>query len=169
MFRLVGALLLVSGCAWIGRMKVGADKRNIRVIGEFVKGINTMLCELEFRRTPLPDLCRVVAECTEGVVSGYFSALERELSNFAAPNVKSCSDTVIRQYGDIPADLKPLFSLTGESLGMFGVNGQAEQLRYIKEKAENMLEHVQKRFEVFGHTHQTLWICAGVALAVIMF
>lgn len=168
-YRIVGAVLVVVGCALIGKFKVVTDRQTISLIGEFISGINTMICELEFRRTPLPNLCNLVAERTSGVVSGYFAALEKELSHQTLPDVGACSDTAMRQCGDIPSEIRQLLSLTGESLGMFGVDGQVEQLQYIRNIAENLLERAQKNFESLGRSHQTVWICAGIVLAVVMF
>ena len=38
--------------------------------------------------------------------------------------------------------MKSLFNLMAESLGMFGVAGQVEQLRYVKRAAENLLKEL---------------------------
>lgn len=168
MFRVIGALLIIIGCSTVGRVKNIADKRTIRLVEEFIRALQMMICELEFHRIPLPDLCLFVSERTDGAISVYFSVLEEELSDQTMPDVRCCSDVAIKKCCDIPTQMKALFNLMAESLGMFGVAGQVEQLRYVKHAAENLLESIHKRYEQHGRSVQTLWVCAGVTLAVIL-
>ena len=168
LYRVIGALLIIVCSTLAGRKKVMDDKNNIKLVSEYIKALNIMICELKFRRTPLPSLCAFVSERTNGAVSKVFKLLEQELNFQVMPDVMTCCHTVIGKCSGLPARLKELFIMGGESLGVFDMDGQIDQLRYVKNIAEKILEDDRKRYERFGRTAQTLWICGGIALAVIL-
>ena len=169
MYRLIGGTLIISGCLFIGKSKALAEKRAIFLLEEFVKGLNLMICELEFRRTSLPALCAFISNQTTSIISKYFSILEQELAKQITPNVKDSTETALRKCEDLPPAIKELFCVFGESLGLYHVDGQVKQLKYVKELAENKLLHIMKQHEQFGRASQTLWVCIGVAATIIMF
>ena len=162
------ALVIIVCCALAGHKKSVDDRQNIISINEFIKALNIMICELEFHRSPLPTLCSFVSERTEGVVSKIFTLLNHELAAQVMPDVSNCCSIAIQKCSGIPSHLNNLFCLMGESLGIFDVAGQVSQLRYVKSVAEKIMEDSHKHYERFGRSNQTLWICAGIALAVIL-
>lgn len=168
MLRLVGGFLVIVGCALVGRLKKIYDKRCIHTIEEFVKAVNYLICEMEFHRSPLDELCTFVADRTIGDIQRYFKIIGTNIAEQAVTNIKSSSDLAVQKLCDIHPAIKQLLDLLGESLGIFGVNGQIEQLKYVKNMAEITLERMQSRYEKIGRSNQVLWVCGGVALALVL-
>ena len=166
-YRIIGSFLIISGCTLVGAIKFSAEKREIRLIQELVNALNIMICQLEFQRTPLPELCTHVAK-SNNELTDFFLLLENELKTQVLANVSDCVDIVIENIKTFPGCVEELLLLLGDSLGRYDADGQLSQLRHVVAVCCNTLDNLQQRHNKMGKTNQTLWICAGVALAVIM-
>ena len=56
--KLTGAILIIAGCGGYGIMLSRAHRKEVNALHELVLVLDRMLCELEYRMTPLPELCR---------------------------------------------------------------------------------------------------------------
>ena len=61
MIRMIGAGLIVAGSGAFGFAMAAAHRREERQLAVLLKSLEYMSCELNYRQTPLPGLCRDAA------------------------------------------------------------------------------------------------------------
>ena len=127
-----------------------------------------MVCELKFRKPPLPELCMYVATLSTGAVSQYFQKLSRYLNEQVVTDVCDCSSNVILECSILSPAMCQILELVGGALGRFDIEGQIVEIQRVKSIASNMMQIMREKLQRYGKTNCTLWICAGIALAIIL-
>ena len=74
----------------------------------------------------------------------------------------------LRRSGEIPARVRRLLVQLGHTLGRFDLPGQLQGIQAVRKRCEESLASVQKNRDDRLRSYQTLGICAGAALAIIL-
>ena len=167
-FKWIGAILIVASCGGCGFSIAAGKRREEKLHLQLLDVLQFMENELQYRLTALPELCRMAAETTRGDLSNVFSNLYRELQSRKLPDAGSCMYAAIRQSGEIPSRIRRLLIQLGNSLGQFDLPGQLTGLRAVDKRCRDSLEHIRKDRDQQLRCYQTLGVCAGAALAVIL-
>jgi stage III sporulation protein AB len=69
---------------------------------------------------------------------------------------------------ELPVRIKSILSQLGYSLGRYDLEGQLQGIRIVRRRTEESLSHIRKNRDERLRSYQTLGICAGAALAVIL-
>ena len=77
--KLIGAGLIIAACGAVGFSMAASHRREEAALRQLIRALDYMGCELQYRLTPLPDLCRQVAEETQGVIGQVIKNLTQEL------------------------------------------------------------------------------------------
>ena len=168
MYKFFGAALVVAACGSIGFMMAAAHRKEVRLMKELITSIHFMRCELEYRCIPLPDLCRKTAHITSDAISAYFTVLSKTLDGQVLPDPKSCCAYALSQQKNLPQSVRNVIQSLSDTLGCFDMNGQIEGLQATIKQAESVLEKLTLDQDVRLRSYQTLAICAGAALAILL-
>ena len=136
--KLTGALLILSGCGGYGFYLAASHLREIRTLEKLGRVINAMLWELQFKQTPLPDLCRWTASETTGILRQLFEDLATELDRQVSPNAKKCMYAALAKHPSIPAVSTSILQQLGESLGKFDLRDNWMLWKRWKKAAEQI-------------------------------
>ena len=68
-FKCIGAVLILLGCALAGFSMCACYRREEQQLGQMLSAMDYMVCELQYRVTPLPELCRQAGTLREGLIS----------------------------------------------------------------------------------------------------
>ncbi|MBR7123182.1 MAG: stage III sporulation protein AB [Oscillospiraceae bacterium] len=165
--KLLGGIFIIFGCGGIGFVKAASHRREARILAEFISAIAYMQCEMQYRITPLPDLCAQTAlQCT-GVLRYTFSALADELNNQISPDVECCMLSALEVTRNLPKLTYVAMRSLGRALGNFGLEGQLKELDVIYIESKQTLTAFTKNQEVKLRSYQTLGICAGAVLVIL--
>lgn len=166
--RYLGALFLVLGCVACGIISSNLQRKQIHSLEELIHILDTLSCELEYKRSAIPELCRQVVSGRSSPVSGFFDKLADEIDAQVSPNIKSCACAVLEKCDDIPLITQKILRLLGDSLGQFDVEGELLCLQNVRSYAFIYLEDLRQNHKEKNKTNQTIWVCAGVLAAVLM-
>ena len=166
--RIIGIVLIVVSCGGFGFITAAAYRSEIKMLREFVSVLDYMECELQFRRTTLPELCRQASCETKGVIRRLFQSLTKELEAQISPDVEHCVYATLSGMRDIPKRIRQVFILFGASLGKFDVEGQVKGLQSVRMDCRRILEGLQLNQVERIRSYRTLGICAGVAVAILL-
>ena len=112
MLRMMGALSIVAGSGAFGFAMAAASRREERQLRELLGALEYLSCELSYRLTPLPNLCRGAAEGRRGAVAEFFLLLASELERQTEPDVRSCVDAVLKKTSSLskmPSIIKVIY------------------------------------------------------------
>lgn len=133
-----------------------------------IAALDYMECELQYRMCALPDLCRQTAGETDGILRKVFAALANELEDQISPNVRQCMQTVLANVKDIPGQTFHSLELLGDSLGRFDLQGQLKGLESIRQECRINLSKLMGNSETRIRSYQTLGLCAGAAIIILL-
>lgn len=166
-FKMIGAVLVILGCGGFGFHMAASQKLEERMIRQLIGVLDYIACELQYRMTPLPQLCRQAAMECSGQLNKLFSAIATELEMQVAPDVDVCMKTVLARFSDVPKFTYEIMRKLGRSLGRFDLEGQLQDLETIRAQCRSRLAQVEENKEARLRTYKTLGLCAGAALVIL--
>jgi stage III sporulation protein AB len=163
----IGAALVIAGCGGIGFAICRNYRREEDALMQLIHSFEWMQCELNYRMTPLPALCRAVSEVAKGFVGEFYRKLATELDEQITPDVFTCVQSAIRDVPQLPASAIRVLRNLGTSLGMFDLQGQVGALETAEELCKKDLRELSNNKQEKLRNYQVLGICAGVTMVVL--
>lgn len=166
--KLIGAILIVTGCGGVGFRIAASYKYEEKVLRQLCAILNFMECQMEYRLTALPQLCRQAAlgRCTS--LDRLFTTLGNELDSQISPDVASCMRCAVAKTPSLPPMAKKHLVDLGNNLGMFDLDGQTKSIREVRENCLKDLQDLSANKESRLRSYQTLGLCAGAALSILL-
>lgn len=164
----IGAALIMLGCGGTGFYMAAMHNREIRTLQKLGKVLDFMSCELQYKLTPLPDLCRQAAGETSGSLSKLLLALSMELESQVSPNVAACMKAAMAKSPALPEKTQKCMDELGDCLGRFDLQGQIRALERARTSCRSMIEALEENKDVRLRTYRTLGVCAGAALVILL-
>lgn len=158
--------MIFFGCTGFGFAMAAASRREEEQLRQLLRALEYMSCELSYRMTPLPSLCRGAAEGSSGLVGAFFLELARELERQTAPDVQVCVYEVLQRL-TASKEMRRLLSELGATLGRFDLPGQLRGLESSIHSSEAELRRIREGAADRRRSYQTLGLCAGAAMAIL--
>lgn len=165
--KLIGAVLVVTGCGGFGFAMAAAHRREEQALGQLLIALEYMECDLSCRLTPLPQLCRAAANAVTGPVHIFFGLLAEELEAQVAPDAQSCVRAAAERMPGLSQSMRLQLLELGNTLGRFDLPGQLRGLRSAQNRCRLSLEELTRNRDNRLRSYQTLGLCAGAALAIL--
>ena len=166
-FKLVGGLFVILSCGGFGFFLCTAHKREEWLLRQLSVSLDFMLCELQYRLTPLPDLCRQAAQQGKGQIHQVLLQLAEELEYPFSSNVRNCMDKVLGQQERFPKRVQENLHRLGSTLGRFDLEGQIKELEILRQQCRSDIELLAADKSQRLRSYQTLGLCAGAALVIL--
>jgi len=166
--KVIGAGLIVVGCGYFGFSLVRAHQKEVRTLSSLISILDYMECELQYRMTALPQLCRQAAAESSGILQKFFNSFSQELEDQISPDVISCMRSALGNCKGIPNATREGLELLGRSLGRFDLQGQLKGLEAVRQHCRLKLGALEENKEVRLRSYQTLFLCAGAAIAILL-
>lgn len=166
--KILGVIFILAGCGGFGFRLAYGHIREERCLRTFIRILDYMECELQYHMTPLPDLCKQAAAECDGAIQKAFYFLSTGLEDRISPNVEQCMNAALSGVKDIPRLTKSAMELLGRSLGRFDMAGQLKGLEAVRQECRRNLNALTQNREVRLRNYQTLGLCAGAALAILL-
>lgn len=167
-YKWIGAVLIITSCSGCGFAIAAGKRREERLLDQLTGILRFLEQELQYRLTPLPELCRLAAGQTRGTLHMVFMNLYRELTWQKLPDAGSCMYAALQRSGELPTPVRRLLVQLGHTLGRFDLPGQLEGMQSVRKRCEESLLQLRKNREQTLRSYQTLGVCAGAALAIIL-
>ncbi len=165
--KILGAILIVSGCGAVGMMIASSHARQERLLRQLISVYDYMECELQYRLTPLPELCRNAAQQACGALQHFFLLLSTELEDQISPDVERCVTAAVTKSSDLPKLISDSLLLLGTTLGRFDLDGQVRGLEAVRQECRQTLSGLSLNRTIRLRSYQTLGLCAGAALVIL--
>lgn len=159
--------MVIAGCGWVGFRMASNHVREENALRKLIGVLDYMECELQYRYTPLPELCRQATVQIKGPLQKTFLRLTQELEDQISPDVDRCMQMALATCPEIPRYTRQILSSLGRSLGRFDMDGQLKGLENVRQECRRILESLVKDKDIRIRSYQTLGLCAGAALAIL--
>ena len=104
-YKWIGAVLIVTGCGGFGFSLAANHRREENLLRKLIGVLDFMACELHYRVTPLPELCRCAAREGGREIGGVLKQLADALDRQTAPDAARCMDVILRENTEFPSIL----------------------------------------------------------------
>lgn len=167
-YKWIGAILIIAGCGGFGFSMAASHHREEAVLRQLISALDYMVCELRYRMTPLPDLMIQSSRERKGVVGHFLRKLGETLADrkFSVPG--ECIQQLMPEFPELSDITRQQLLMLGESLGKFDLDGQLSGMEAVRISSRNALKGLEKTRETRLRSYQTLSLCAGAALAVLL-
>ncbi len=166
--RYIGAILIFISCGAVGFIMAANYRREERCLSRMVQILDHMQCELEYRLTPLPQLCTLVSQQETGCLHKVFASLVQELESQIAPDVATCMQAALSGIKDIPTATRQTLTALGSCLGKYDLSGQINEIKSVKQNAQSILDKIRSHQDLRLRSYQTLGLCIGAGLAILL-
>ena len=167
-YKWIGAIMIVLGCGGFGFSLAAAHRREESTLRQLISALDFMECELQYRLTPLPDLCREAAGEQKGCIRDVLQNLAVELDTQISPDVDRCMKASLSKVDDIPNRTRRALEELGKTLGRFDLTGQLKGLEQVRSSCRSEMESLNTNRESRLRSYQTLGLCAGAAVAILL-
>ena len=165
----MGAILVFVSCAGFGFRLAAAHRKEVWNLRKILLALDLMECELQYQLTPLPQLCHRAGKRSGGSVTRVMQRLSEALTQCVEPDVESCMKKVLEDSEGLSPREKRIYRRLGSSLGRFDLTGQLKGLQSVRAECVRELELEEKDQPERLRSYQTLGMCAGAALVIILF
>ena len=170
MIRMIGAALVVLSSGTVGFGFARAVKLQCAQLEGLLWALDTMQSEMSARLTPLAQLFSGLSACRQKDVAAFFAEAGRARSAQPYCAVPGCFNRGFQQAkGFRPGD-EGVHALYGLSLnlGRFDLESQLAAIERTKESVTAALLALQGQKRARCRSYETIGICAGLALAVML-
>lgn len=165
--KYLGAILVILGCGGFGFSMAAAHRREEKLLRQLQDILQYMYCELQFHLTPLPELCRGAAKQGSGVLSALFRQLAEDMDQHRSAQISDCMHRALSENEVLPS-LRELLTSLGSTLGQFDLAGQLLGLESLRMRCSQMQETLSSGREDRLRSYQTLGLCAGAAIVILL-
>jgi len=167
-YKWIGAVMIVSGCTGVGFRITYEKRKEENLLNQMLQLLQFLESELLYKLTSLPELSRMAAGEAKGILRTVFMNLYRELSWQKLPDAGSCMSAAIQRSGEIPSSTRRLLVQLGYTLGRYDLPGQLEGIQSVRKRCEDALQNCRMNRDDRLRCYQTLSVCAGAALAILL-
>ena len=164
----IGAVIILLGCGGFGFYLAAQYRLEERNYRQLIGVLDYMECELEYKLSSLPELCKNAAGVSAGSIRRLFELLSGELDRQIAPDASCCMQAALSKCGNLSVSLQSVLTQLGKTLGRFDLPGQLRGIANIRRTCVQALERMDTSRESRLRSYQTLGLCAGAALAILL-
>lgn len=165
--KIIGGICIIVACGGCGFLLATQYSQKIRQFQNLVSLLYFLECELQYRHTPLPQLCMEGSRQISGKISRVFLLLSNELDAQITPNVYRCMHAAIEKSDISDNFIRAHLEDLGNNLGRFDIDGQVTELQRIRTNCERTLLELSNNKSNRLRSYQTLGLCAGAAIAIL--
>lgn len=167
-YKWIGTLLIVISCCGTGISLAADHKREEALLNQMLSALAFMKSQLQYQLTPLPQLFRQTAKQCSGQLRSVFQTLAQEMEQQLLPEASDCMHATLKSHPDLPPSLRFLCRELGHSLGQLDLNGQLEGLELTHIHCLQKYDQLSRNRDQRLRSYQTLSLCAGAALAILL-
>ncbi len=168
MIKIIGAVFVMAGCTVVGIYLAASYRHQERELKRLIKALEYMECELPYRLTRLPELCYAAGEYAGGVIGHSLSSVAERLRKKIAADPFDCVREVIVESDQIPSQVASVLLNLGKSMGRFDLAGQMKGISAAKQECQMYLQQLLEEKAGNLKSYQTLALCAGAAITIIL-
>ena len=166
--RLFGAILTFAACSSFGFRLAASHRTDMLYLKSLISILDFMECELNYRLTPLPALCRQAAAEHKKTLGPLFEQLAAELDAQVSPSVEACLHSALHKTKPIPRLAGECLSELGCCLGKYTLEGQLMGLKAVRASCRQKYEELNNNKDARLRSYQALGLCTGAALAILL-
>ena len=166
-YKWMGAMLVVMACGGFGIFLAGNERQEEAALRQLLQILDFMDSDLQYRMTPLPELCIRAGKQVGGLAGTVVLELGNRLNQVLSPEVSDTMEETLRSLQNLPVHTRRALHRLGRSLGQFDLSGQLKGLDSIRRDCNRKLEELASNRDQRLRGYKTLGFCAGAAIVIL--
>ena len=167
MIKTVGILLVILGASGTGFSLAFSVRQTVSLTQQLLSALEQMKNEIAFRRTPLPELMRLLETQSRGPVATFFGRLAGELSRRQSRSVEAIVRSQAAAVRAFSPPVRQILVQLGGGLGQYDAQGQIRSIDLAVLRLQNLLEQYRADQQSRIRSYCTLGVCGGLAIAIL--
>ena len=166
MVKTLGILLVIFGASGTGFSMAYGVRQTVSTVQQLLSALELMKNEISFRRTPLPELRRLLEVQSRGPAASFFGRLATELSRRQSRSVDAIVRGQVAAMRSFSPPVRQILCQLGGGLGQYDVEGQLRSIDLAIVRLRSLLEQYRADQQSRMKSYCTLGICGGLAIAI---
>lgn len=163
--KVIGILLVIASTASVGFRLALSLKAHCDSLKQFLNALELLEDELSCNATPLVQAFFLTAEKTQGAIRNILQETAEQMESKRWLSPKTAMETAMVQTQN---EFEDILTELAEKLGRYDLDKQLSAIRFAKMQAENRLALAEKERSLKSKTYETLGICAGLSVAILL-
>lgn len=168
MVRMIGAVLVAAGAAWMGFQAAAGLHNRTRAIREMAGGLAVLERELELNAPPLSRLLVRGAAQSHGPAKILFQDCALGLDNLAQESFSLLWQRLTGRLTELGPEGQAVLSSLGDTLGRYDGERQREALAAVRLRLEELAGCLEEDSRRLGRVYQALGLSGGAFLVILL-
>lgn len=164
--KFIGIVLIVVSAGSVGFRMAISLKQQTREYTQLLQSLQLMRNEIAFCGTPLPQTFAVLAASCQGRTGQFYEAVAKTMDKYPwMTPVEAVQQQQKLLHGGFPVTV---FSELAVGLGKYDLDSQLQAIAAAKDRVKLVLEQLEQERRGKTKLYETLGICAGLSLAILL-
>lgn len=168
MVRLMGAVLVAAGAAWLGFGAAAGIGERVRALSDMAGGLAVVEQELELSGAPLPLLVGQAASRSRGCARELFSDCGSELKELEREDFPTLWGRLVLKHRELGEEGQRLLLPLGDVLGRCGCGEQKQRVACVRQRLEELAAREMERQRREGRVYRALGLSGGAFLVILL-
>ena len=168
MIRLMGAVLVAAGGAYLGFQAAAALRRRVRALRQLEAGLALLERELELNAPPLFQLLERGAARSEGAAKALFEGCLQGLDRLDREEFSCLWRRLAEEQAGLPPEGRAILSARGDTRGRYAAPRQREALAAARRRLEELAVRLEADSRRQGRVYQALGLSGGAFLVILL-
>ena len=169
MLKMIGIVMVIFGASGTGFSMAWRIRHTTAVMQQLRNSLSQLRNEISYRKTPLPELLRLLAVSSRGEVAALWNLVAdgvyRRQEDSFGKIMRSSLNTVDAAAFSGPG--RQILQVLGDGMGTYDVEGQVRAITLAETRLQDLLNQTQAEQSGRMRSYCTLGVCAGLAIAIL--
>ena len=168
MIRVMGAVLVAAGAAWIGFQAAAGLRRRVRALEEMAAGLALLERDLELTGPPLPQLLARGGARGQGPARALFLGCAQGMDKLAREDFSALWRRQLGLQEELGPEGQAILSPLGDTLGRYDSARQGEALSAARRRLEELSARLGEDSRRQCRVYQALGLSGGAFLVILL-
>lgn len=168
MVRLIGAVLVAAGGAWVGFQAAAGVRSQVWAVRHMAEGVAALERELELNAPPLPQLLARAAAHSEGPAQRLFQGCLWGMDHLEQERFAALWRRLVPECAGLNREGQEILLPLGDILGRYDTGEQREGLSAIRRRLEKLAARLEADCRRQGRVYQALGLSGGAFLVILL-
>lgn len=169
MLRLLGAVLVIGGGAWVGLGAAGELEGRAKALDAWADALELMESELSFRLSAMPELTGRLSHSARSPAKEVFMAVQKGLERLGeAPFEELWREALTVHPGPLKEEELNVLLALGAVLGRYGWEDQCRSLEGARQSLRERSAQVREELRQKGKAYAALGVSLGAFLTILL-
>lgn len=168
--KVAGVIFIVASATSMGVRVAWSLRRRCTLLQQLMAALQLMKNEISFCGTPLPQTFALMAAACDGPLERLFSRIARDMDKRRWLTPMAAMEQALKDVPELPQGDRIsliLLELSGK-LGKYDLDSQRQGIDLALVQLEEERQKAEREKSVKGRTYETLGVCAGLAMAILL-